>query len=370
MALLRPRWAAVVPVLFANSFWYSSTVANQHRRHFVEDIRLIDWSEVADSLESIHDTLHNTLGDRGHMWKTLYAAFDPIFWLLHANTDRMLAIWQNLNPDSYVTNQSNPKAAFTTPSNSWADENTPLHPFHRDEAGNFWTSSSVRNHKVFGYTYPELINLPENTTLTEKVNALYGGNAKSQFSWDLDQRPGSADIGHQRDASQYYYFASIHVTSRVSNMGYKVYVFLDDIPADSQASDTDEVHFNSPGLVGFAGFQSTVSAANELTQANDDKTMGVIALTKSLEDKVRLGHLASMDEVAVRAYLQKEMTWRIAVGNDQMLPAKEASTIEIEVLWAKMTPSTPDSFPKFLSQGFQLLMRATGGVGAEAWDRT
>jgi tyrosinase len=39
---------------------------------------------VADSLESVHDTLHNTVGDGGHMWQTQYSAFDPIFWLLHA----------------------------------------------------------------------------------------------------------------------------------------------------------------------------------------------------------------------------------------------------------------------------------------------
>jgi tyrosinase len=40
--------------------------------------------EVADSLESVHDTLHNTVGDGGHMWQTQYSSFDPIFWLLHA----------------------------------------------------------------------------------------------------------------------------------------------------------------------------------------------------------------------------------------------------------------------------------------------
>jgi tyrosinase len=39
---------------------------------------------VADSLESAHDTLHNTLGDGGHMWNIQYSAFDPVFWLLHA----------------------------------------------------------------------------------------------------------------------------------------------------------------------------------------------------------------------------------------------------------------------------------------------
>lgn len=38
---------------------------------------------VPDSLESLHDTLHNTIGTQGHMWATAYSAFDPIFWLLH-----------------------------------------------------------------------------------------------------------------------------------------------------------------------------------------------------------------------------------------------------------------------------------------------
>jgi tyrosinase len=39
---------------------------------------------VADSLESVHDTLHNTVGSGGHMSKTQYSSFDPVFWLLHA----------------------------------------------------------------------------------------------------------------------------------------------------------------------------------------------------------------------------------------------------------------------------------------------
>jgi tyrosinase len=43
----------------------------------------ISQSAVPDSLESVHDTLHNTVGNRGHMWDTAYSAFDPIFWLLH-----------------------------------------------------------------------------------------------------------------------------------------------------------------------------------------------------------------------------------------------------------------------------------------------
>jgi tyrosinase len=96
---------------------------------------------VPDSLESVHDTLHNTVGRGGHMYDTAYSAFDPIFWLLHtsvpsaagvddrqltvcSNTDRLLAIWQVLHPDSYVESYVNPRGTFTTPPYSRADENT------------------------------------------------------------------------------------------------------------------------------------------------------------------------------------------------------------------------------------------------------
>jgi tyrosinase len=40
---------------------------------------------ISDSLESVHDTLHNTVGNGGHMYDTAYSAFDPIFWLLHTS---------------------------------------------------------------------------------------------------------------------------------------------------------------------------------------------------------------------------------------------------------------------------------------------
>lgn len=96
-------------------------------------------------------------------------------------------------------------------------------------------------------------------------------------------------------------------------MGYKVYVFFDDIPADSQASAPNEIHVNRSCFVGFTGFQNTVSTMSELTQTNDDKKTGVIALTKALENKVRLGHLASMGEMDVTAYLHEKMTWRVAL---------------------------------------------------------
>jgi len=38
-----------------------------------------------DSIESIHNEIHGLAGKDGHMGVVNYAAFDPIFWMHHAN---------------------------------------------------------------------------------------------------------------------------------------------------------------------------------------------------------------------------------------------------------------------------------------------
>lgn len=58
------------------------------------------------SIEDIHNSIHNvTGGPMGHMSELDYSAFDPVFWLHHANVDRLFAIWQALNPTSYTINK-------------------------------------------------------------------------------------------------------------------------------------------------------------------------------------------------------------------------------------------------------------------------
>lgn len=56
----------------------------------------------ADSIESLHDTIHSLTGNNGHMTFLDYSAYDPLFWLHHTNMDRIFALWQVLYPDRYV----------------------------------------------------------------------------------------------------------------------------------------------------------------------------------------------------------------------------------------------------------------------------
>jgi tyrosinase len=53
------------------------------------------------NLETLHNNIHADFTP-GHMTPPAVAAFDPIFWLHHANVDRQLALHQALYPDTYV----------------------------------------------------------------------------------------------------------------------------------------------------------------------------------------------------------------------------------------------------------------------------
>ena len=130
------------------------------------------------SLESIHNGIHTFMGgtnQAGHMTYNNFAAFDPVFYLHHANVDRLFALWQAMNPGSYIgnTNQGNTET-YTINANQPIDGNTPLSPF-TNGAGQFWTCNSVRDVTQMGYTYSDL-----DGNVRQTVNNLYGSNALPQ----------------------------------------------------------------------------------------------------------------------------------------------------------------------------------------------
>ncbi|KAI1057476.1 hypothetical protein LB507_011584 [Fusarium sp. FIESC RH6] len=142
------------------------------------------------SLEDIHNTLHvytgGTSGYMGHMNYPPYAAFDPIFWMHHANIDRLLAIWQVLHGNAVPKIKSNDPwvTPRTADGNNWLtkkdmieDENTPLLPFYenntRADQDKFWKSSQVHDTARFGYAYPETLDdtLGNSMASIEKIKA-------------------------------------------------------------------------------------------------------------------------------------------------------------------------------------------------------
>lgn len=196
---------------------------------------------------------------------------------------------------------------------------------------------------MFGYTYPDLISLSDSRTLIQRVNALYGPNATSQFSWELkaqsvpETAPSNPSVGllgtpdsplATTTASlppdsdvQYHYVANIRTKKNGPEGAFKVYIFLGAV-RESNLSLVDASRWMSdPGFVGYTGFQNAAVRDVGGVQEMDMEMSGVVALTHALEDMVKKGHIEHLDEIAVRTYLQEHMTWRIAiVGFTPALP--------------------------------------------------
>ncbi|PWY89865.1 Di-copper centre-containing protein [Aspergillus heteromorphus CBS 117.55] len=108
------------------------------------------------SLESIHNNIHFRTGSgggsnsNGHMSLPEVAGFDPIFFLHHSNVDRILAMWQVLNPGKWI--QASYDDVQVTGPNTLGD---PLYPFYKDTLQTAWTSADVQDWHTLGYTYAE-----------------------------------------------------------------------------------------------------------------------------------------------------------------------------------------------------------------------
>jgi tyrosinase len=132
------------------------------------------------SFENPHGAVHVAIGGQyGHMSQLSYSAFDPMFWLHHANVDRLFAMWQAIYPDVYLQPETEQVGTFTISVGTIDTSSSPLTPFYTPDGNTPWTSDSARDTRTFGYSYPSVpdaiitnaTELAANVTAT--VNALY-----------------------------------------------------------------------------------------------------------------------------------------------------------------------------------------------------
>ncbi|RVD80225.1 uncharacterized protein DFL_008127 [Arthrobotrys flagrans] len=142
-----------------------------------------------DSLESVHDVIHATVGGgNGEMGWVDYAAHDPLFFLHHTNIDRIFAMWQAVNRDN-ADAYLKPNDDFTSTYGTYAiqrgskiNSNTPLPPFRKASGANYYSSEDVKSTKSFGYAYPETMDWERDAGdfvawAKEQVNIKYGKGA-------------------------------------------------------------------------------------------------------------------------------------------------------------------------------------------------
>jgi tyrosinase len=94
-----------------------------------------DFDDFQNALNSVHGSVHVRVS--GHMGSVAYAGFDPIFWLHHANVDRLWSIWQNSHPGA------------TPP----AEQSLSLDPFTRPDSTAMYVGSDMESTDALGYRY-------------------------------------------------------------------------------------------------------------------------------------------------------------------------------------------------------------------------
>ncbi|KAJ8071011.1 hypothetical protein OCU04_001362 [Sclerotinia nivalis] len=263
------------------------------------------------NIESIHDTVHTLTGGlvySGHMSVVPVAAYDPIFWFHHANIDRLLALWQAVYPDTYVETARQGAATWTVTRGSYQDQNSPLTPFHKDTNGKFFSSADVRNIETFGYSYPEIINHPDNTTLQQNIVALYAGSPAFK-------KRQATTTSLPRD-----WIVKIDLPWTALNGTYSVGVFL----GKSQASPPSWA--KDPSFVGMHATLGTQSMT-----PNDVVASSNVHLTDALLKKHDEGTLADLNENTIVNYLTANLEWKAQKGGEEIdISTLQGAVVKVE----------------------------------------
>lgn len=181
---------------------------------------------------------------------------------------------------------------------------TALTPFHKNVAGDFWTSNSARNIRDLGYTYPELVNSPSNATLVASIKAQYSGPADVSVT---SSTASKSDHTKRRDVAlttKELYLANVVLPIFGLDNGagggapYNVLVFLGDVPEDAKDWQTSE---------SFVGLASTLGAVGLQV---DQKTSHKIDLSLALQKAISLGETT---EGETKDYLRKNLHYRIGL---------------------------------------------------------
>lgn len=288
-----------------------------------------------DSIEAVHDIIHIYGGSRGHMTYVPLSSFDPLFFLHHAMTDRLISMWQLLNPSAWMTPQISGETTYTALKGTMQNSSTPLTPFMSSADGTFWDSDMSRSTEVFGYAYGDTSYLPGDSEsprnkLIRKINRWLGLNSpaivriKSQAqqrrpSGEWKGSPGikgfqpslKADAIDVADDHYTEWIANVHVNHGALDGSFSIYFFAGKPPADVNTWAF------APNLMGSVGIFTMRGMGG-----HHSKMSGTVPLTMALMRLVDLGAIHSVELNSAVAFLQSRLHFRIAnIDNKEVDPS-------------------------------------------------
>lgn len=323
-----------------------------------------DGGSASNSLEAIHDGIHVDVGGDGFMSDPAVAGHDPIFFLHHCNVDRMLALWQAINPGVNVTPGSSEDGNWTIKANTQVDVTTALTPFWNGPQS-YWNSTGTTKFQDMGYIYPEFQGLNLNdakavrVAIAKKVNQLYGGQEVTlpvepptglpapvpapapapgpQPGGGAQQPipptlPGGA-VAHKGEIPDWT--ARVRCKKYEVGSSFSVYIFIGDVPEDPKKWRT------SPSMVGAhkAFVNSVAERCENCKNQADVYTEGFVHLDSAL---VRQSAVKSLDVATVEPYLKQNLHWRVQKPNGE---AVELKSLEVDVVSTPIQFKHGDIFP-------------------------
>ncbi|TVY93845.1 Tyrosinase [Lachnellula willkommii] len=282
-----------------------------------------------DSIEGIHDQIHALVGSGGHMSVTDYSAFDPLFMLHHANIDRLFAMWQVVNPDSYVVPTAATADTYNFATGDTLDSQSILTPFH-DTSGNYWNSDTVRDTHTFGYAYPET-NGGSDVNVTDQVlkaiNALYGDKTTNGTDGNNTPQRRDAVVNHRE------WLVNLKADKHALNGSFFVHIFLGDFGSDPKGWSFEA------NLVGTWAVLDKFNTAN----APNKPVSGTIPLTGVLSKLVLANKLPSLDPDVVPPYLAANLKYRVTLLDDTEVGNGDVPSLSLMVISAPVVPPQTDS---------------------------
>ena len=214
--------------------------------------------------------------------------------LHHCNVDRLVAMWQVLNPTSYIptTGTSNPYTSFGLNAGT-VFPNTPLRPFLRT-SNQWWDSNLARSPANFGYTYPEINdwNIPLAQTqanVRAAIIARYGpGGALPR------RQENGTDVENTRS-----WFATVSCRTNIADKAFFVVLFLGEPPADPAYWFSSDSFVNMMPLL-------------VPTMPGTSRPAGIRTnMEYPLDDALAKAKLEDRSPAGIEKYLADNLTWRI-----------------------------------------------------------
>lgn len=270
-------------------------------------------------------------------------------------------MWQVLYNDSYVMPMPSIYPTHTTPAGQMLDAGTPLAPFFANDTS-FWTSDTIRDHEVFGYTYPEVVGKNRSEVVTA-INRLYTRYSPATMSTKRRRRRSIgygntivADGGLNQhntfakslhlpldavfDGDDYYeWIANIHVNKHALSGSFFIHLFLGDVPEDSSTWPIASNLVGTLGIFAHSGPHGNIA---------HQQVAGTIPMTSTLMNLIASGQVESLRPAHIEPFLRSQLKVRITVLEESIMDPKEVDGLGISVISSRVrAPSSEDTLAKW-----------------------